>query len=139
MINGTIIHPDILAALARSGHTGKVLIVDGHFPSSTFLAPSVPKVFLNLRPGSLTVTEVLAAVLDTVTVESAVAATFEDDEKPDIWADYEKTLPPGVPLVPVKGSQITSAFSDRDTALAIMTGDTRAAACIVLSLGLRAA
>ena len=137
MINGTLIHPDILGALARSGHTGKVLIVDGHFPSTSLLGPSVPKVYLNLRPGSLTVTEVLEAVVDAVTVESAVAATFEDGARPEVWADYERILSDGVELAPVKGSALPTAFSDQDTAVAIMTGDTRAAACIVLTLGLR--
>lgn len=138
MINGSITHPDILGALARGGHTGKVLIVDGHFPSSTFLGADVPKVYLNLAPDMLTVTDVLQAIVDTVAIESAVAATFEDGTRPPIWQDYARVLPESVPLEAVKGSQITSTFSNDSVALAIMTGDTRAAACIVLSLGFRA-
>lgn len=139
MINGTLIQPDILRALAQAGHTAKILIVDGHFPSSTFLGAGVPKVYLNLIPGTLTVTEVLRAVAAAVPIESAVAATFEDDSLPEIWNDYAEVLPSAVPVAPVRGSQIATAFTDTDVALAIMTGDTRAAACIVLSLGIRSA
>ncbi|MDO8106152.1 RbsD/FucU domain-containing protein [Isoptericola sp. b441] len=137
MINGSIIHPDILLALARAGHTSKVLVADGHFPSTTFLGPKVPKVYLNLAPGLLTVTQVLEVLVEQVAIESAAAAVFEDGSLPEIWTDYRRLLGPSVQVEAVKGSQIRTAFHDDDVALAIMTGDTRPASCIVLSLGLR--
>lgn len=37
MLKTKIIHPDILAALARAGHGSRVLIADGNYPFSTTL------------------------------------------------------------------------------------------------------
>ena len=48
MINGDLTHPDVLAALARAGHSSKVLVADAHFPSSTLLGPHVPVVRLKI-------------------------------------------------------------------------------------------
>ncbi len=47
MINTEIIHPEILKALAGAGHGSTILIADGNFPSSTAVAPEVPRVYLN--------------------------------------------------------------------------------------------
>jgi len=137
MINGSVTHPDVLAALARCGHTSKVLIADGHFPSATLLAPDVPRVFLNYAPGLLGVTDVLGPLLDVTEVQDAVAATFEDGVKPPIWADYLRLLPEGLELRDVKGSELTGEFTDRELGLVILTGELRPASCIVLTLGLR--
>ena len=35
MLNGPLLHPDILRSLARSGHHSKVLIADGNYPAAT--------------------------------------------------------------------------------------------------------
>ena len=37
MLKQTLIHPDILEALAAAGHGSKILITDGNFPASTVL------------------------------------------------------------------------------------------------------
>ena len=137
MINGSVTHPDVLAYLARSGHTSKVLIADGHFPSATLLAPEVPRVFLNYAPGLLGVTDVLGPLLDVIEVQDAVAATFEDGSKPPIWPDYLQVLPAELELREIKGSQLTTEFTDQELGLVILTGELRPASCIVLTLGLR--
>lgn len=137
MINGSIVHPDVLAALARAGHSSKVLIADGHFPSATLLGLDVPKVYLNYAPGLLSVTDVLRPLVESVVIEAAVGATFEDGTKPDIWADYEEILPAHLTLGEVKGSELTTQFDDRGLGLVILTGETRPASCIVLTLGIR--
>lgn len=139
MINGSLTHPQVLAALASAGHTSKVLIADGHFPAATALAPTVPRVFLNYAPGKLGVIDVLEPLLNAVAVEAAVAATFEDGSKPEIWDDYTRVLPPHLELGEVRGSQLTSAFTDSELGLVILTGELRPASCIVLTLGLRPA
>lgn len=137
MINGSVTHPDVLAALARAGHTSKVLIADGHFPAATLLSPQVPRVFLNYAPGLLSVSDVLGPLLEAVEVQDVVAATFEDGSKPPIWEDYLRLLPDHLHLGEVKGSELTTAFTDQELGLAILTGELRAASCIVLTLGLR--
>lgn len=137
MINGSVTHPDVLVALARAGHTSKVLIADGHFPSATLLSPDVPRVFLNYAPGLLGVTDVLGPLLDVTEVQDAVGATFEDGSKPPIWDDYLRLLPAELTLREVKGSELTTEFTDRGLGLVILTGELRPASCIILTLGLR--
>lgn len=136
MIHGSITQPQMLQALAGAGHTSKVLIVDGYFPSTTMLGPDVPRVYLNLCPGQVDVPTVLRAIVGAIPIESAVAATFEDGSKPEVWADYATILPSDLPLTAVKGSELADQFTDREVALAVMTGDTRVAACVVLTVGL---
>jgi len=138
MINGDLTHPDVLAALARAGHSSKVLVADAHFPSSTLLGPHVPVVRLNYAPGLLSVVDVLGPLTKAVPIEAAVGATFEDGTRPEIWADYERLLP-DLEIGTVQGSQLTTAFDADRLGLAILTGELRPASCIVLTLGIRQA
>lgn len=136
MILGAVTHPDVLAALARAGHTSKVLVADAHFPAATLLGPHVPRVQLNYAPGLLGVVDVLEPLVRTVPIEAAVAATFEDDSLPEIWADYRRLLP-DLEIGRVRGSALTTAFDPDRLGLAILTAEMRPASCLVLSLGLR--
>jgi L-fucose mutarotase len=136
MILGAITHPDVLAALARAGHSSRVLVADAHFPGATLLGPSVPRVQLNFAPGLLGVADVLGPLAQAVPIEAAVGATHEDDSLPEIWADYKRLLP-GVKIGTVRGSQLTTAFDPERLGLAILTGEMRPASCIVLTLGIR--
>jgi L-fucose mutarotase len=54
-----LIHPEILAALAAAGHGSQLLLSDGNFPHATASPPGARRVYLNLSPGRVTVTEVL--------------------------------------------------------------------------------
>lgn len=139
MIKGALTHPDVISALARAGHTSKVLITDAYFPASKLLGPDVETVFLNFAPGVLGLADVLRPLLETVAVEGAVATIREDGSKPDAWALYKELLPQEIEVQPIKGSEFAAAFSDGELAVAIITGELEPAACIVLSLGLRPA
>lgn len=136
MILGSVTHPDVLAALARAGHSSKVLIADAHFPGATLLGAGVPRVQLNYAPGFLSVADVLGPLTRTVPIEAAVGATLEDDSLPEIWSDYERLLP-GLTIGTVRGSQLTTSFDADRLGLAILTGEMRPASCIVLTLGIR--
>ncbi len=136
MIYGSITHPDVLAALARAGHSSRVLIADAHFPAATLLGPTVPRVQLNYAPDTLGVAQVLGPLALTVPIEAAVGATHEDGSLPAIWPEYQR-LPPGVEIGTVRGSELTSAFDPDRLGLAILTGEMRPASCIVLTLGIR--
>ena len=59
MLKSQLLHPQILAALAKSGHGSKVLISDGNYPHWTKHGPNAEVVYLNLSPGQLLVTDVL--------------------------------------------------------------------------------
>lgn len=137
MILGPLTHPAVLSALANAGHTSKVLIVDAHFPAPKLLGRDVEVVHLNYAPGMLGVEDVLKPLVETVPIESAVAAVYEDGSQPDIWRVYEEVLPENVTLSAVKGSALTTAFTDAELAVVIVTGELAPASCIVLSLGIR--
>jgi len=50
MINGEVVHPEILKALAHSGHGNQIVIADGHFPFSSKGPAGATRVYLKLRP-----------------------------------------------------------------------------------------
>lgn len=55
--------------LGRAGHHARVLIADGNYPASTKKGPNAELVSLNLSPGTVTVAQVLRAVLSAVPVD----------------------------------------------------------------------
>ena len=63
MLKHTLLHPEILHAIARAGHHGRILLADGNYPASTTLGPNATLVSLNLSPGVVTVCQVLDAIL----------------------------------------------------------------------------
>jgi L-fucose mutarotase len=75
MLRYRLTHPTILAALASAGHGSRVLISDGHYPHTTGANPAAERVYLNLAPDRLLVTEVLAALVDAIPVEAATVMT----------------------------------------------------------------
>src|SRR5689334_2121568 len=101
MLKGQLIHPQIIAALGRGGHSSKVLISDGNYPHWTKKGPNAEVVFLNLAPGLVGVTDVLKALLSTVMVEKAEVmepmktgpTSMKDD--PAIWNEFRQILHEG--------------------------------------------
>ena len=51
MLKSRLLHPEILEALGRAGHSSKILIADGNYPSAIQLGPGARLVSLNLSPG----------------------------------------------------------------------------------------
>lgn len=139
MLRYKLVHPEILAALASAGHGSRVLIADGHYPFTTAAGPNAVHVFLNLAPGRLTVTEVLEVLLDAVPVESAtVMRPSSDEPTPEIFAEFERLLPEGTPIVPLDRFGFYDAARTEDVALVIATGDVRTYANLMLTLGVAA-
>jgi len=66
MLKHQLLHPQILAALARAGHSSKVLISDGNYPHWTRRGPNAEMVYLNLAPGQLLVTDVLKTLVSAI-------------------------------------------------------------------------
>ena len=98
MINYTLIHPDILAAVARAGHHSKILIADGNFPAATQKGPHATVVNMNLCPGVITCNQALQVMLDAVAVEAVHTMDYQREgeyaltEDPPVWNDYRTTL-----------------------------------------------
>lgn len=137
MLTSSVLHPPLLAALARAGHGTRVLIADGNFPCSSHSNPEAATIYLNLRPGTLTVDEVLDAVLSVVNVEHAVAMHPGDAPAP-AQDDYRRTLGDTVSFDQVERYEFYQLAMAHDTAVVVATGDQRTYANILLTIGLAA-
>lgn len=139
MLRYTLIHPEILAALASAGHGSQVLVADGHYPFVTASGPNATHVFLNLTPGRLTVTEVLSAVVDAAPIEAAAVMQPPPElPTPEIFAEFEELLPKGTPVEHLGRHGFYEAARTDDVALVIATGEQRTYANILLTLGVAA-
>jgi L-fucose mutarotase len=131
----SLIHPPLLAALAACGHGGKVLIADANYSHSTNVNPRAALIHLNLRPGLVTVDQVLGPVLEAVPVETAHVMRPDDGPELAVFASYRTLLGPGVPLQPLDRLEFYAACREPDLAVCVATGDDRLYANIVLTVG----
>ena len=135
MLRFPLIRPPLLAALAACGHGGKVLLADANYSHSTNVHPNAVIIYLNLRPGLLTVDQVLEPMLAAVPVEAAQVMTPGDGTEPEVFAVYRELLSPAVPLWPLKRFEFYAACREPDLALCIATGDDRLYANLLLTVG----
>lgn len=148
MLNTTLLHPDILRILARSGHHSQVLIADGNYPAENARGPRAELVSLQLTPGVPTVAQVLEAILGTVRIDevhtmgvdrsdSYAAATPGD---PPVWAEYRRILAAAgsaCTLEPILKWDFYKAVASEAHVLTIQTADTAPWANLLLSVGCR--
>ena len=148
MLNTSLLHPDILRILARSGHHSKVLIADGNYPAANKRGPRAELVSLQLMPGVPTVAQVFEAILGTVQIDevntmgvdrtdSYAAATPGD---PAVWADYRRLLAASGSksvLEPIVKWDFYKAVASDDPVLTIQTADKAPWANLLLSVGCR--
>ena len=135
MLRTPLIHPEILGALASAGHGSQVLISDGNFPHATATPPGARRVYLNLSPGRVTVTEVLAAIAPTVPLETAAVMQPHDAPAPAVLAEYRELLPPGIVVDVVERLTFYELTRRPDVTLAVATGDQRLYANLLLTIG----
>lgn len=138
MLNYRLIHPEILEALAAAGHGAKVVIADANYPSSTELGENAQIVYLNLAPGIPTVTQVLQVLLNAIPVEEAAIMEPDSHVEPPAWREFRRLLP-DVELNGYSRFEFYEEASGPDTCLHIVTGDDRAYANILLTIGARSA
>ncbi len=130
-----LLHPEILKTLASNGHGARVLIADGNYPFSTGVPPTAKKVFLNLAPGILTVTEVLAIIAEHIPVEDAKLLVPPDGSDQPIHDEFKDILGEEVHLEKLKRFDFYDMAKLADTCLVIATGETRRFANILLTIG----
>ena len=135
MLRTRLTHPEILAALAAAGHGSRVLISDGNFPHATATPAGARRVFLNLSPGRVTVTEVLEAVAPTVPLEAAAVMRPHDADAPAVLAEYRSLLPPDLPVEVVDRLDFYELTRRPEVTLAVATGDQRLYANLLLTIG----
>lgn len=144
MLKSRLLHPQILAALARAGHSSKVLISDGNFPHWTRKGPQSEVVYLNLAPGNPTVTQVLEVLLTAIPVETvevmdyARTGPYALDKDPEIWDEFVKTFRAAhldLPLTKVERFEFYERAQSPDVCLTIATGEQRIYANLLLTIG----
>lgn len=146
MLRTPLIHPELLAALARCGHGAKILLADGNYPHTTGVPAGAERIALNVTRDLLTVDQVLAPLLRTIAVESAeymvdaaaVTASREDGtpEQTDgeAVAGYRGALP-GVPFTGHERFAFYDIARGPNVALVVATGDQRQYANLLLTVG----
>jgi len=134
MLKSRLLHPVILETLAASGHGGKILIADGNYPTNTRANPGARRVYLNLAPGQLTVTDVLEVLVTAIPVEAADLMLTDSGEEPAIYTDFRRLLP-SVQLQASERAMFYKKCFDPDVCLVIATGEQRLYANILLTIG----
>ncbi len=135
MLRFPLIHPPLLAALAACGHGGKVLIADANYSHSTNANPGAALIHLNLRPGLVTVDQVLAPMLAAVPVEAAHVMWPDDGPEPAVFGAYRAVLGPALPLQPLGRLEFYATCREPDLAVCVATGDDRLYANVLLTVG----
>lgn len=134
MLRYKLIHPQILAALGGAGHGSRVLIADGNYPFATGAPPAAQRVYLNLAPGLVNVTDVLAALADAIPIEAAHVMIPDTGPEPAIFGEFRALLP-RLSLQTLARFPFYDAARSSDTALVIATGERRVYANILLTIG----
>ena len=145
MLKGRLLHPELLRALAAAGHGARVLLADGNYPVSTKSPPTATRVYLNLAPGIVTVTDVLEAMIATIPIEAAAVMVPDHGPEPPIFAEFRRLLerattapgtgPEPLELTPLGRQAFYDAASAPDVAIAVATGERRLYANLLLTIG----
>lgn len=134
MLKTTLLHPGILGALATMGHGSTILLADGNFPFSSHTNPAAAHVYLNLRPGLVSVTDVLETLVVSIPVESAQVMQPADGSEPGIFSEF-RALIPGIALEPVERFAFYDLARRSEVGLVVATGEARIYANIMLTIG----
>lgn len=135
MLRTGLCHPEILHALGRAGHGSLVLLSDGNFPHDTAPHRSATRVYLNLRPGLISVVDALEAVMTAIPVESAAVMVPPDGKTPPVHTEFVALLGEDTPLEALDRHAFYEATADSNLALVIATGEQRIYANILLTVG----
>jgi L-fucose mutarotase len=144
MLKTPILHPQILQALGRAGHSSKILIADGNYPHYTKRGPNADIVFLNFAPGQMNVTDVLIGLANTVPIELAEVmepnrtGPYAMKNDPPIFEEFRKILKArnaALDLTKLERFAFYEAAGTKDVTLTIATGEQRIYANILLTIG----
>ena len=144
MLKSHLLHPQISAALARAGHSSKVLVADGNYPHWTRRGPNAEVVYLNLAPGLVNVCDALRTLVTAIPIEAAevmdYARTGPNAMKgdPEIWAEFREILASGgssIELQRIERFDFYELASSPDVCLTIATGEQRIYSNLLLTVG----
>lgn len=135
MVKTTLIHPEIISALAYCGHGSRILIADGNYPLAEKTG-SARKVYLGLQRNLPTVTDVLKNIHTVVNIESYTVMAPEEGPEPEIFAEFRQELGPDIPVKKLGRYEFyDECMADNTIVLAVSTGEQRIYANIILAIG----
>ncbi|HET9598761.1 MAG TPA: RbsD/FucU family protein [Anaeromyxobacteraceae bacterium] len=135
MLRSRLLHPEISRVLGGAGHGSKVLIADGNYPFGTGAHPAAARVYLNLAPGLVNATDVLAVLAEAIPIEAAEVMVPPAGGEPPIFGEFRRILGPEQPLRPLGRAEFYAAARGADTALVVATGERRIYANVLLTIG----
>lgn len=143
MLYGPMTHPQLLGALGRAGHSSKVLITDGNYPAATGAPASAERIYLNLAPGLLTVSDILDVLKLTIPIEEAgimvPALDAKPEERPEsipAHDEYRAALP-CIEVVEIPRWDFYDVAKSDDVSVVIVSADQRLYANLILTVGVR--
>ncbi len=134
MIKSKLLHPEILRVLGTAGHGSSILIADGNYPFVTGSNPDAERVYLNISPGLITVTQALEAVASVTPIEAAHVMIPDDGSEPPVFAEFRQFLP-HLELTRHGRFPFYDLARANDVALVIATGEQRIYANLLLTIG----
>ncbi len=137
MLLTPLLHPQIFAALGRAGHGARVMVADANFPHGMPVAGHAARVYLNLRPGVVTVPQVLRTLVETIPIEAAALMLAAGNELLPVHSEIEALLPEGVTVQTLSKPDFYALVRAPETALIIATGEERCSANVLLTIGVR--
>jgi L-fucose mutarotase len=148
MLKGQLIHPELLRALGAAGHGAKVLLADGNYPVGTKAPAGAARIYLNLAPGIVSVTDVLKALITAIPIEAAEVMVPDEGPEPPVFAEFRALLRQATTLaaVAVSGGEphelrtlgrfaFYDAACEPDVAVVVATGEERIYANLLLTIG----
>jgi L-fucose mutarotase len=133
MLKGRLIHPELLRALGGAGHGAKVLLADGNYPVGTKAPSAASRIYLNLAPGMLSVTDVLGVLVHAIPIEAAEVMVPAEGPEPPIFTEFRELL--DVELGALGRQPFYDAASSPDVAVVVATGESRIYANLLLTIG----
>ena len=136
MLKSHLLHPEILEALGRAGHSSKILIADGNYPFVTQLGHYSRLVSLNLSPGLVSATQV--PIEEATVMEPVTTGPYALKSEPSIWSDFQRILNASGSSAPLKKLERFAFFDagkDQNVALTIATGEQRLYANLLIQIG----
>lgn len=134
MLKTPVIHPQIMEALARSGHFAQVVIADGNLPVGAMTGPNSTTVHLNFKPGLLDAVTVLEGILEVCPVQGATVMEKPAEANAEIHETY-KGLLGDVTWDEMERWAFYDKIRDQATTLIIQTGEQRRFANLILTVG----
>ncbi|WP_051486523.1 RbsD/FucU domain-containing protein [Brachybacterium phenoliresistens] len=132
-----IIHPDVLEALARVGHKGRILVADALYSTATIVGPRCRVVHIGLCAGYPTVPEAVRTLHRAIALEEVCRMLPESGRTDhDVHREVDALLPGAATAHSwIPRGEFYAAARSEDVALCLATGDVRRFANVLLTVG----